>query len=82
MEIKDIGDGPVGFVPDALRSLVVLHDNVLDFHSSLATPDGNHHPWESKPWTWPMGLRPMLYCYERASTYRAAGVGVRRGRPC
>ena len=22
------------------------------------------HPWESKPWTWPMGLRPMLYWYD------------------
>ena len=24
--------------------------------------------WESKPWTWPMGLRPMLYYYENSTT--------------
>ena len=36
---------------------------MLDFHTHLTT--GNHpHPWESKPWAWPMGMRPMLYYYE------------------
>ncbi|MTD12683.1 phospholipid carrier-dependent glycosyltransferase [Nakamurella sp. YIM 132087] len=35
---------------------------MLDFHSTLLTPDdvASRHPWESKPWTWPMGLRPVL----------------------
>ena len=34
------------------------------FHENLHTPATGQHPWESKPWTWPMGLRPMLYYYD------------------
>ncbi|GGL87813.1 dolichyl-phosphate-mannose--protein mannosyltransferase [Nakamurella endophytica] len=36
---------------------------MLDFHSSLLTPTNpaDRHPWESKPWTWPIGTRPVLY---------------------
>lgn len=33
---------------------------MLDFHSNLVTPADGGHPWESKPWTWPMGTRPVL----------------------
>ncbi|WP_433871327.1 dolichyl-phosphate-mannose--protein mannosyltransferase [Saccharopolyspora sp. CA-218241] len=51
------------FLPDPLRSLLYYQLNVLEFHTGLTTPD-DPHPWESKPWTWPMGLRPMLYYYE------------------
>lgn len=52
-----------GFVPEPFRSLLYYQANVLDFHNSLST--GNDpHPWESKPWSWPMGLRPMLYYHE------------------
>ena len=52
-----------GFVPEPFRSLLYYQANVLDFHTHLTT--GNHpHPWESKPWAWPMGMRPMLYYYE------------------
>jgi dolichyl-phosphate-mannose-protein mannosyltransferase len=72
VEIENIG-GPFGFVPAALRSLVLYSTNVLEFHENLATPSGDPHPWESKPWTWPMGLRPMLYYYESGAA--AAGCG-------
>ncbi len=36
---------------------------MLDFHSHLLTPTDptKRHPWESKPWTWPLGTRPVLY---------------------
>ena len=43
---------------------------MLDFHSTLLTPGApgaidtnpaHRHPWESKPWTWPIGTRPVLY---------------------
>lgn len=50
--------------PTALRSLWQYSGNVLDFHENLKTPAKDQHPWESKPWTWPMGLRPMLYYYD------------------
>nr|WP_220480668.1 phospholipid carrier-dependent glycosyltransferase [Halosaccharopolyspora lacisalsi] len=56
----DIG---FAFLPDMLRSWLYYHLNVLEFHTHLVT--GNDpHPWESKPWAWPMGMRPMLYYYE------------------
>ncbi|PRX49994.1 dolichyl-phosphate-mannose-protein mannosyltransferase [Prauserella shujinwangii] len=73
VEIQNVGAGPFGFVPDALRSLFLYTTNVLDFHEGLTTPEDDPHPWESKPWTWPMGLRPMLYYYE--SGQEAAGCG-------
>ncbi len=52
-------------------SLAGLWDNalwqwtwkMLDFHSTLDTPVqvAQRHPWESKPWSWPIGTRPVLY---------------------
>ncbi len=56
------------WVPDPLRALWYYSSNVFEFHTNLVTSDTNRHPWESKPWTWPMGLRPMLYYYEGALT--------------
>jgi dolichyl-phosphate-mannose--protein O-mannosyl transferase len=61
-------DGPFSWVPDALRGLWYYSGNVLHFHENLVTTAQNRHPWESKPWTWPMGLRPMLYYYEGSVT--------------
>ncbi|GAA5043308.1 phospholipid carrier-dependent glycosyltransferase [Nocardia callitridis] len=61
------GIGVGGFwshvAPDALRSLWYYSARAMEFHTELTNSAGNHHPWESKPWTWPMGLRPMLYHY-------------------
>lgn len=56
-------DGWYDVFPTALRSLWQYSGNVLNFHENLSTPVKDQHPWESKPWTWPMGLRPMLYHY-------------------
>lgn len=61
--VKIGAGGSFSFVPDALRSLWYYSGAVLEFHEHLTNSAGNHHPWESKPWTWPMGLRPMLYYY-------------------
>jgi len=60
--------GVFDFVPGALRSLAGYSGHVLSFHNRLFTPEGSPHPWESKPWTWPMGLRPMLYYYDGTTT--------------
>jgi dolichyl-phosphate-mannose--protein O-mannosyl transferase len=54
--------------PQALRSLWQYSGNVLNFHETLKTPATGQHPWESKPWTWPMGLRPMLYDLQDGTT--------------
>lgn len=67
------GDGGAwSMVPAALRSLLAYSANVLEFHSGLATPE-EPHPWESKPWSWPMGLRPMLYYYESGAGAMGCG---------
>ncbi|RIJ77369.1 phospholipid carrier-dependent glycosyltransferase [Nakamurella silvestris] len=36
---------------------------MYDFHKNLLTPldPAKRHPWESKPWSWPIGTRPVLY---------------------
>ncbi|MGH3438024.1 MAG: dolichyl-phosphate-mannose--protein mannosyltransferase [Sciscionella sp.] len=57
-----------GWLPQSLRSLLYYSGKVLNFHEHLVTTPQNHHPWESKPWTWPMSLRPMLYYYSGATT--------------
>ncbi|MCU1680058.1 MAG: phospholipid carrier-dependent glycosyltransferase [Amycolatopsis sp.] len=74
VEIKNIDPGMFAWIPPGLRSLGDYTANVLHFHENLTTPKNNPHPWESKPWTWPMGLRPMLYYYE-SGTPAAAGCG-------
>ncbi|MBB3035936.1 dolichyl-phosphate-mannose--protein mannosyltransferase [Hoyosella altamirensis] len=61
---RTIGEGGMwSFLPDSLRALWYNHGNVLGFHTGLTNTEGHIHPWESKPWTWPMGLRPMLYYF-------------------
>ncbi|MEJ8280353.1 dolichyl-phosphate-mannose--protein mannosyltransferase [Pseudonocardia spirodelae] len=66
---REIGTGGAfAWVPDALRSLWYYHGRVLAFHENLTTQSAGAHPWESKPWTWPMGLRPMLYRYADDAT--------------
>lgn len=46
-------------VPDAVRSLWHYHAMMLDFHSGLSTP----HPYESRPVSWLLLVRPVLYYY-------------------
>lgn len=53
------------WMPDALRSLWHYTYQAYHFHSGLTNAAGNHHPWESKPWTWPMSLRPVLYAIDQ-----------------
>ncbi|TSD99736.1 phospholipid carrier-dependent glycosyltransferase [Skermania sp. ID1734] len=65
--------GHFSFVPDALRSLWYYSGTVLKFHEGLTNSAGNHHPWESKPWTWPMGLRPMLYYFADGDHIKGCG---------
>ena len=67
--------GPWAFVPDALRSLWFYSGHVLEFHANLTTQSSGQHPWESKPWTWPMGLRPMLYYYASGDKVTGCGTG-------
>jgi dolichyl-phosphate-mannose-protein mannosyltransferase len=52
-------------LPDAVRSLWHFTAGAYRFHAGLTNSAGNHHPWESKPWTWPMSLRPVLYAIDQ-----------------
>ena len=65
--------GAFSWVPESLRSLWYYNAGVLRFHEELTNSAGNRHPWESKPWTWPMGLRPMLYYYADGDGVRGCG---------
>lgn len=51
---------------------------MLDFHSHLLTPadPAQRHPWESKPWTWPIGTRPVLYYAPPDAPAPGCGNGV------
>lgn len=46
-----------------LKSFWEWQKQMLAFHSKLVTPQvfTSRHPWESKPWSWPMSTRPVLY---------------------
>ncbi|HXV92492.1 MAG TPA: phospholipid carrier-dependent glycosyltransferase [Pseudonocardia sp.] len=65
--------GAFSWVPDPLRALWYYSGHVLDFHAGLTTTASGQHPWESKPWTWPMSLRPMLYYYAGGDTVSGCG---------
>lgn len=47
--------------PEPIRNFLHYQRGVLEFHASLTTSGGHHHPWESKPWQWLWAGRPMLY---------------------
>src|SRR6476469_1786694 len=61
---NSIGPDSVLPIPDAFRSLWHYTYAAYRFHAGLTNAAGNHHPWESKPWTWPMSLRPVLYAID------------------
>ncbi|AXN46429.1 MULTISPECIES: dolichyl-phosphate-mannose--protein mannosyltransferase [Mycobacterium ulcerans group] len=60
-----IGPDSVVPLPDAIRSLWYYTAKAFHFHATLTNSAGNHHPWESKPWSWPMSLRPVLYAIDQ-----------------
>ncbi|HYB37216.1 MAG TPA: dolichyl-phosphate-mannose--protein mannosyltransferase [Mycobacterium sp.] len=62
---QSIGERGVIPLPDALRSLWHYTFKAYQFHAGLTNSAGNYHPWESKPWTWPMSLRPVLYAIDQ-----------------
>lgn len=55
------GDSWLQWFPDAIAGWLYYHLSVLEFHGSLTTSGGHSHPWDSKPWSWLVGGRPILY---------------------
>ena len=48
-------------LPDWAAGFWYYHQSVLEFHASLTTSGGHSHPWDSKPWSWLVAGRPILY---------------------
>ncbi|QGU02521.1 putative dolichyl-phosphate-mannose--protein mannosyltransferase [Corynebacterium kalinowskii] len=48
-------------LPDSVANWFYYHDSVLKFHASLTSSSGHSHPWDSKPWSWLVASRPVLY---------------------
>jgi len=69
-----------GAVISFLKSQWIYSKETLKFHSNLMTPinPDDRHPWESKPWTWPIGTRPVLYYVADADSGCAADTCVKR----
>ncbi|MEO3812068.1 phospholipid carrier-dependent glycosyltransferase [Sphaerisporangium sp. B11E5] len=55
--------GPAYFVFNSLRSWWDYQWMVLSFHTGLDST----HPYQSKPWEWPLLLRPVAFFYESPS---------------
>jgi dolichyl-phosphate-mannose--protein O-mannosyl transferase len=70
---QSIGEATAVPMPDAVRSLWHYTYGAYKFHAGLTNSAGNHHPWESKPWAWPMSLRPVLYAIDQQNI---AGCGA------
>ncbi|AWB83680.1 dolichyl-phosphate-mannose--protein mannosyltransferase [Corynebacterium liangguodongii] len=51
----------LGALPDTVASWLYYHLSVAEFHASLTSSSGHSHPWDSKPWAWLAGARPILY---------------------
>lgn len=58
---EDLPEWVGNVLPDSVASFVSYQFGVLKFHTTLTTSSGSHHPWESKPWHWLTGGRPMLF---------------------
>lgn len=48
-------------LPDSWAGFFYYHSSVLEFHASLTSSSGHSHPWDSKPWSWLVAGRPILY---------------------
>ncbi|AEI10006.1 putative membrane protein [Corynebacterium resistens DSM 45100] len=57
----ELNDSGLTFLPDVVRNFLYYHSSVLRFHTSLTNSNGHHHSWESKPWSWLVSSRSLLY---------------------
>ena len=64
------------FVPERLENWISYQVDVMDFHTGLTTSEGNLHPWESKPWEWLYGNRPMLFLNDYPNDYSTDSLSV------
>ena len=60
-------------LPEPVAGWLHYHISVLEFHASLTSSAGHHHPWDSKPWAWLVAARPILYYSDTEATCRGGG---------
>ena len=54
--------GPlVQMLPQSLQNFLYYQYSVLQFHTELTNSNGHIHPWESKPWSWLVSARSLMY---------------------
>lgn len=58
---SELDDSKWGFLPDVLQNFFYYHASVLRFHTELTNSNGHYHSWESKPWSWLVSSRSLLY---------------------
>lgn len=61
-------DSALNALPDAVANWFYYHKSVLEFHASLTSSSGHSHPWDSKPWSWLVAARPVLYFSQTGQT--------------
>lgn len=66
-------DGTLYGLPDAWSGWLYYHQSVLKFHETLTSSSGHSHPWDSKPWSWLVAARPILY-------YSSTGINCGSGK--
>ena len=62
-------------LPEPVAGWFYYHFSVLRFHSELTSSGGHSHPWDSKPWSWLVASRPILY-------YSSTGIECAGGQEC
>lgn len=58
---SELNQSGLTFLPDVVRNFIYYHSSVLKFHTALTNSNGHHHSWESKPWSWLVSSRSLLY---------------------
>lgn len=49
------------WLPNFAQNFLHYYIGVMKFHTGLHTSTESFHPYESKPWEWLIGARPMLF---------------------
>lgn len=52
---------PIEWLALPIQNFLYYHYSVLQFHTSLTNSAGHYHPWESKPWSWLVSARSLMY---------------------
>ena len=74
---RHVDAGTPGILPAGIRSLITMTLQMLKTSAGILTPTNpaDRHPWESKPFAWPMSTRPVLYYLSGGQGTTGCGAG-------